>query len=301
MIIDPIDLHLIRQLELRGCVFVNEIIGKFQITKEEILLRIKNFEDSGFISGYGLKLFFPRIIGGKWYWGCIALETTTRFNPGRSVACLEEIVENITLPAGVCPDLSLLFYTQSLQDTYRVINKTAGVKYAEVYKIDEYSVDVKQVLLKEDWEMIAKLFDELPTITYHRIHTIVNSPISDEDIRLSRTIWSSKNRKGVVSIFPNFDWSTIKNYLHLHVAVTTSMRAKELRSIVNTIGYSGNITSRFKKRYLQLEFDVWGFADMQRILTSLQEIKKVTVEGVSFAYQNRIHNDWLAEYIEHKI
>ena len=301
MIIDPIDLHLIRQLELRGCVFVNEIIGKFQITKEEILLRIKNFEESGFISGYGLKLFFPRIVGGKWYWGCIALESTAAFKASRSVACLEEIVENITLPSGVCPDISLLFYTQSLQDTYKTINKTAGVKYAEVYKIDEYNVDVKQVLLKEDWEMITNLFDELPSITYQRIHTIVNSPTSDQDVRLSRTIWSKKNRKGVVSIFPNFDWSIIKNYLHLHVAVGTSIRVKELRSIVNNIGYSGNITSRFKKRYLQLEFDVWGFADMQRIMTSLQEIKKVTVEGVSFAYRNRIHNDWLEEYIKQQI
>jgi DNA-binding Lrp family transcriptional regulator len=301
VIIDPIDLHIIRQLELRGCVFVNEIIGKFQISEKEILLRISNFESSGFICGYGLKLFFPRIVGGTWYWGCIAMESTEHFKPSRSVACLEEIVENITLPPGVCPDTSLLFYTQSLQDTYKRINKTAGVKYAEVYKIEEYAVEVTQVLLKEDWEMISNLHNELHDMNYHRIHTIVNDPTGDDDIRLSRVVWSKKNRKGVVSIFPNFDWSIIKNYLHLHVGVRTSIRVKELRSIVNNIGFSGNIASRFKKRYLQLEFDVWGFEDMQRIITSLQAIKKVTVEGVSFAYRNRIYDEWLEQYITQQL
>lgn len=301
MIIDPIDLHIIRQLELRGCVFVNEIIGKFQITEDEILLRINNFEASGFICGYGLKLFFPRIVGGTWYWGCIAMESTDHFKPSRSVACLEEIVENITLPRGACPNISLLFYTQSLQDTYKTINKTAGVKYAEVYKIEEYNVDVKQILLKEDWETISNLYKELPDMSYQRIHTLVNQPSSAEDVRLSRTVWSKRNRKGVVSVFPNFDWSIIKNYLHLHVGVKTSMRVKELRSIVNNIGFSGNIASRFKKRYLQLEFDVWGFEDMQRIITSLQSIKKVLVEGLSFAYRNRIYNEWLEQYIAQQL
>ncbi len=301
MIIDPIDLKLIRQLELHGSISHHEIIGKFQITEDEISLRLKNLEDSGFISNYGIKLFIPAVVGGKWYWGCIASESTTQFRPDRSVPCLEEIVENLTFPAGVCPDLSLLFYTQNLRETYKIINKTPGIKYAEIYKIDEFNVDVKKVLLEDDWQLIAQLCDSLPTLNYARINSIIYEPKSDDEIKLSRLIWSCKNKKGVVSIFPNFDWSVINNYLHLHVAVSSNIRIKELRRIVNKLGFSGNITSRFKKRFIQLEFDVWGFSEMQTIFSSLREIKKLTIEGYSLAHKNKIYNDWLEDYIRSKI
>ena len=95
MIIDPIDLRLIRQLELQGSISVDEIVSKFHITREEIFLRIKNFEDSCFITGYGMKLFLPKITGGRWFWGCAATEATARFKPEKCVPYLEEIVENL--------------------------------------------------------------------------------------------------------------------------------------------------------------------------------------------------------------
>lgn|GEM_PF-623231 len=301
MIIDPIDLKLIRLLELHGSIPINEIIAKFHITEEEILLRIKNFEDSGFISNYGMKLFLPGIIGGKWFWGCIASETTFRFNPEYSVPHLEEIVENLTFPAGICPNVSLLFFTQKLRETYKIINRTPGIKYAEIYKINEYNIKVPKILLQDDWQLVTQLYDRLPKLDYVKIHSLINEPELDDDVKLSRLIWSKKNRKGVISIFPNFDWSIIKNYMHLHLAVTTKMRIMELRRIVNKLGFSGNITSRFKKRYIQLEFNVWGFSDMQTVFSELKQIRRLTIEGYSFAYKNTIYNDWIKEYIRKRI
>lgn len=300
MIIDPIDLKLIRQLELQGSISVDEIVSKFHITREEIFLRIKNFEDSGFISNYGLKLFLPKIVGGKWFWGCIATESTPQFSPEKSIPYLEEIVENLTFPSGVCPNLSLLFYTQNLRGAYKLINKVPGLKYAEIYKISAYNITVPKPLLKEDWQLIAKLHN-MSRLNYSKINSILYEPKIDSDIRLSRLVWSKKNPKGVISIFPNFNWTVIKNYLHLHLALTTKMRIKELRKIVNELGYTGNITSRFKKRYLQLEFDIWGFSDIQTIIDSLKKIGKVTIEGCSFAFKNRIYDEWIKDYIKEKI
>ncbi len=301
MIIDPIDLKLIRLLELHGSIPINEIIAKFHITEQEIFLRIKNFEDSGFISNYGMKLFLPGIIGGKWFWGCIASETTFRFKSEHSVPHLEEIVENLTFPAGVCPNVSLLFFTQKLRETYKIINRTPGIKYAEIYKINEYNIKVPKILLQDDWQLVTQLYDRLPKLDYVKIHSLINEPELDDDVKLSRLIWSKKNRKGVISIFPNFDWSIIKNYMHLHLAVTTKMRIMELRRTVNKLGFSGNITSRFKKRYIQLEFNVWGFSDMQTIFSELKQIRRLTIEGYSFAYKNTIYNDWIKEYIRKRI
>ena len=300
MIVDPIDLKLIRQLELQGNISINEIINKFHITKEEIFLRIKNFEDSNFISDYGIKLFPPRIFGGKWHWVCVAIESTPKFKPEKSIPYLDEIVENITFPRGVSPDVSLLLYTQNLKETYKQIYKIPGVKYAEIYKVGEYNVSVPNVLLKKDWQLITKLLI-MSRLNYAKIDQILYEPKSDTDVKLSNLIWSKKNRKGIVSIFPNFNWSIIKNYSHLHLAIATKMRTKELRKLINKIGFSANITSRFKKRYLQVEFDIWGFSDLQITINSLNQADNLTIVGCSFAYKNRICNKWIKDYINEKI
>jgi DNA-binding Lrp family transcriptional regulator len=70
MIIDPLDLKILRHLESQGFVPVDDIINKFHISRDEIFLRIKNFEEQGLITNYGVKLFTPAIAGGKWYRGC---------------------------------------------------------------------------------------------------------------------------------------------------------------------------------------------------------------------------------------
>lgn len=301
MIIDPIDLKLIRLLELHGSIPIHDIISKFQISKEEILLRIKNLEDAGFIEEYGIKLFLPAIMGGKWYWGCISAETTNYFKPERSIPCLEEVVDNLTFPQGVCPNTSLLFYTKKLKETYRIINKIPGIKYAEIYKIDAYNIRVPKIMIKEGWQLIAKLYDQLRQINYEKINSLVNDPATEGDIKLSRMIWSRRNKKGIISIFPTFNWSVLKNYAHLHLALTTTLRVKELRKIINRVGFSGNITSRFKKKYIQVEFDTWGFSDMQKILSTLRDIPGITIEGYSLAHRNVIRNAWIKKYITENI
>lgn len=273
MIIDPIDIKLVRQLESQGGISLAEIIAKFHITKEEILLRIKNFEDTDFISGYGLKLLVPAIIGGKWFLGCASIESSGEIKPEANVPFLEEKIENLTFPAGVSPGLSILFYTQDLKNSYRLINKIPGLKYGEVYKVSEYNIVFPKMLLKDDWQIITELCNT--KLNYKLIHSILYEPTSVADIKLSRLIWHKKNRHGVLSIYPNFNWSIIKNYLHLHLAVITKMRSKELKKIINNCGFSANITSKFKKQYLQLEFDAWGFSDIQTIISSLKKDKQI--------------------------
>jgi DNA-binding Lrp family transcriptional regulator len=296
VIIDPIDLNIIRQLELHGSVSMSEIISKFHITRDEILLRIKNFEDSGFISRYGVKLFLPRIAGGKWYWICVAIETRSKIKPERTVPYLEEIVENNNIPGGSSPDLSLLFYTQNPKEIYKKIYRLGGVKYAEIYKIAEYDIAMPQILLKEDWQIIAR-FLVMAKLNYAKINEIISAPTSENDVKLSHLMWTRRNRKGIISVYPNFNWGIIKNFAHLHVAISTRMRVKELRRAINKLPCSANITSRFKKKFLQVEFDIWGFSDLQRILSSLLEIERLTIEGCSFAFKNQICNEWIKDYI----
>ncbi len=300
MIIDPIDLNIIRQLELQGSILIEEVISKFHISRDEIMLRIRNFEDSGFIEGYGLKLFLPGIHGGKWYWVCIAGETNPRYKEQHSIPYLEEIVDNQIFPSGVSPERSYLFFTRSIKEAQRLAYKIPDFDYAEAYKISEYNITIPRLLIKQDWELIAEFYNT-KNLDYQKIHSIVYTQNSESDVRLSQLIWTKKNRKGVISIFPNFNWKVIKNFLHIHIAVATTLRVKELKKIINRIGFSGNIASRYKKRYFQLEFNLWGFSEFQRIIEALNHIPRLSVEGCSFAYKNQICNDWLKEYIEERI
>ena len=300
MIIDPIDLNLIRQLELQGTIPVQEFMSKFHITRKEILLRVKNFEDSGLIQSYGFKLFLPGLYGGKWYWACIAGDATPRFKGEDKVPFLEEKVENMAFPSGVCPNLSLLFYTKNLREIKRLSDKLAGMKYAEVYTIGEYNITMPRVMLQEDWQTLADLCGK-KSIDYALINRMTNHPKSDREIQLSRLIWTRNNRQGIMSIAPNFNWSVIKNYMHIHVAVVTKLRVKDLRRLLKEIGHVSNIASHFKKRYLQIEFDVWGFSDLKTIIYQLSQIDKLSVEGCAFAYRNTVFDEWVKEYIEQQV
>jgi DNA-binding Lrp family transcriptional regulator len=300
VIIDPIDLNLMRQLELQGTIPVQEFVSKFHITRKEILLRVRNFEDSGLIENYGFKLFLPGLYGGKWYWACIAGDATPRFQGEEKVPFLEEKVENMAFPSGVSPNLSLLFYTKNLREIKTLSNKLAGMKYTEVYKIGEYDVAMPRVMLQQDWQMLADLCGR-KNIDYALINAITNVPKSESEIQLSRLVWTRKNRQGIMLIAPNFNWSVIKNYMHIHIAIVTKLRVKDLRRMLKEIGFVGNIASRFKKRYLQIEFDMWGFSDLKTIIYQLSQIDKLTVEGCSFAYKNTVFDDWVKEYIEQQV
>ena len=300
MIIDPIDLSLIRQLELQGTIPVQDFVNKFHISRKEILLRVANFEDSGLIDRYGFKLFLPGIHGGKWYWACIAGDASAKFRHHDTLPYLEEIVENLTFPPGVCPNLSMLFYTKNLRDVKMVSNKFAGMRYSEVYKVGEYNITMPRILLNDDWETLADFY-KTKNLDYGRINAITHNPKAEKDVRLSRLIWTRKNRQGIMAIAPSFNWSVIKNYMHIHLAVVTKMRVKELRRVLREIGFVGDIASRFKKRYLQVEFDMWGFSDLKAIVHRLSHIDKLTVEGCSFSYKNTICDGWIKDYINEQI
>jgi DNA-binding Lrp family transcriptional regulator len=300
VIIDPIDLNLMRQLELQGTVPVQEFMSKFHITRKEILQRVGNFEDSGLIRNYGFKLFLPGLHGGKWYWACIAGDATPRFKKPQVIPYLEEIVENMSFPAGVCPNLSLLFYTKNLRDIKALSNKLAGMKYTEVYKVGEYDITIPRIMLEQDWQVLSDLYGE-KHLDYLMINSITNYPKSERELQLSRLVWTRKNRQGIISIAPNFNWSAIKNYMHIHIAIVSKMRVKEIRRLLKDIGHVGNIASRFKKRYLQIEFDMWGFSDLKTIIYRLSHVDRLSVEGCSFAYKNTVCDGWVKEYIQAQI
>lgn len=295
MIIDPIDLKLIRQLELLGSISSSDFVSKFHIDTGEVLLRIRNFESTGFITGYGVKLFIPAILGGKWYRGCVFAQTAGPVAPEKTIPYLEEVIHNHTYPRGVAPDVSLLFYTQDLKNSYLTANKLPGVNYCELYKVGEYAVSTPRILLRNDWAAISTLFRG--KLTYARIHQLLNDTETENDVRLAQLIWHKKNRSGIVSVYPNFDWSVIQNFGHVHFAVNSRLRVKELRKYIAASGLTGTITSRFKKRFLQVEFDVWGFSDLQAIIQALSLPRRVSLEGCSYAHRNIVCDEWLQRFI----
>lgn len=295
MIIDAIDLKLIRQLDLQGSIAINEIAGKFHIDRDEILLRIRNMEEAGLISGYGAKLFVPGLVGGHWYLGC-ALTETTQLRSLESVPHLVEVTETVVFPKGVCPNVSLVFWSRDLKASYRTINRLPFVQYVEIFKVGEYNVPLPRMLLDDERALIAKTLRQ--HLSYDMIHRVIFEPEGEDEVLLSRLYWHDRNRNGIISFYPNVNWQVVKNYLHLHVALTSRLRGKEMRRLSAGLTCSGTITSRFKRRYHQMEFDLWGFSDMGAALAGLLGSKGVNVEGISLAFRNEIKDEWIGSFLE---
>lgn len=298
MIIDPIDLKILRHLEAQGYIPLDDIINKFHITRDEIFLRIKNFEEHGLIKGYGIKLFIPSITGGKWYRGCAFVDADYEPDVKNVYPLVEEVIANTVLPAGILPAYSYIFYSRDLKQTYRLIMKTKGVKYVELYKIAEYDMSLPHELTSEEWQIINQLVRS--KIKFKRIYQILDNPINDEDVQLSRLMLNRKNLRGVFSVFPNIDWSIVKNFAHIHFAVTAKMRPNELKKFLRHYNIAADIYSKFKKKFLQLEFDLWGFSDLNKFVSKLRKDPRINVLGISIAHHNEICDEWIKNFIREK-
>ncbi len=298
MIIDPIDLKILRHLESQGYVPIDEIVSKFHIKHDEIFLRIQNFEEQGLIRGYGIKLFIPGIAGGKWYRGCAFVDADFEPEIARAYPLTEEMIVNTTIPHGILPSYSYFFYARDLKHCYRLLNKTFGVKYVEIYKIAEYNISVPYELTKEEWQLIYQVLRS--KINFARIYEITENPANDADVQLARLMQNRKNRHGVFSIFPNINWGLIKNFAHIHLAITTRMRPNELKKFLKQYVIPADIFSKFKKKYLQLEFDLWGFSDMIKILEQIKRERRITIHGISIANHNEICDDWIKSFLKEK-
>jgi len=298
VIIDPLDLKILRHLEAQGYVPIDEVINKFHIKQDEIFLRIQNFEENGLITGYGIKLFIPAIAGGKWYRGCAFVDADVEPEIAKIYPLTEEVIVNTTIPQGILPSYSYFFYARDLKHCYRLLNKSYGVKYVEIYKIAEYNISVPNELTREEWQLIYQLTRS--KITFSRIHEILANPTTDIDVQLARLMLNRKNRHGVFSIFPNINWNLIKNFAHIHLAITTRMRPNELKRFLRQHMIPADIFNKFKKKYLQLEFDLWGFSDMIKILEQIKRERRITIYGISIANHNEICDDWIKIFIKEK-
>ncbi|MEO0161164.1 MAG: Lrp/AsnC family transcriptional regulator [candidate division WOR-3 bacterium] len=298
MIIDPIDLKILRHLESQGYAPINEITNKFHITQEEIFLRIKNFEEQGLIAGYGIKLFIPAIIGGRWYRGCAFVDADVEPDIAKVYPLTEEKIVNMTLPNGVLPAYSYFFYARDLKYCYRLLHRTPGVKYVEIYKIAEYNIPVPQEVSTEEWRVIDQFIRS--KINFSRIHEVMENPKSEADVRLGRLLLSRKNQQGIFSIFPSINWGVIKNFAHVHLGITTRMRPNELKRFLKQYVIPADIFTKFKKKYLQLEFDLWGFSDLSKILEWVKNERRITIHSISFAQRNEICDEWFKNFVREK-
>ncbi len=298
MIIDPIDLKILRHLEIQGYVPIDEIINKFHISQDEIFLRIKNFEEKGLINSYGTKLFIPAIIGGKWYRGCGFVDADIEPEIPRIYPLTEEVIINTTIPQGILPSYSYFFYARDLKDSYRVLNKARGVRYLEIYKIAEYNISIAQELTKEEWRLLYQLI--CSKINFSRIYEILEKPATEGDVRLARLILNRKNRRGIFSIFPNINWSVVKNFAHIHLGITTRMRSNELRRFLKQHLIPADIFYKYRKKYLQLEFDLWGFSDLYKFIEQVKKERRITIHCISIASRNEICDDWIKTFIKEK-
>ncbi len=294
MVIDEIDLSIIRRLEYRGRFFLNRVREELKLEEEEVEKRIARLEGEGLIRGYRVSLLLPSLLGGRWIWAAALLITDSEDRvEGRireRITYSTEFIYNETLPWGVGANLVVLFYTQDLRKSLEEFKRTEGVEWVELYKIKEYSFPIALQLSKEEIQLI----EALKASPKPEPLTQSFNP-SWVEAKLDRLIWREESPEGIIFVLPEFNWEVVSNFLHIHFFLEAST---DLKPILDKEGFQMvSYGNKFRDRYFQIESDVWGFDEFTRRVHTLKKIKGVKLSGLSFWRGNRVESSWVGDVI----
>lgn len=294
MVIDKIDLSIIRRLEYRGRFFLNKLGEEFRLEGREIKERVARLEGEGLIRSYKVSILLPSFLGGRWIWAAALLIADSRDDVEEKIkekiTYPTEFIYNEALPWGVGANLVVLFYTQDLRKSLEEFKRTEGVEWVELYKIKEYSFPIALQLSQEEGQLIRAL--EVSPKPESLTESFNPSWV---EAKLDRLIWREESPEGIIFVLPEFNWEVVSNFLHIHffLEISTDPKAILDRKGFQVVSY-GN---RFRDRYFQVESDVWGFDELARRIHTLKKIKGVKLSGLSFWRGNRVESSWVGDVI----
>ncbi len=303
MKIDQIDLKIIRQIESHGLNSLNYLTRHLSLSVETIRGRIRKLEDNGFIGRYVATLFYPPILGGEWHWALAQMETRKPLldlerELQRIIPFTTEISYHQYIAIGSCPNVTVLFYTKELRKTLIELRRLKGIDYVEVYKIKKYSFPVKRELSQIEWWILNGLVQH-PNSAIEDLAEHVSLTDKEVSAKLGSLLWNEENRRGIVLILPNLDWTKITNFTHLHVGLETSLKEAQLTRLLkarrlNSVPY----TPWFKKKYFQVEADIWELQQLLRFFTALRKIKNIDIMGVVMVSELKIFEAGVGKFIQ---
>lgn len=300
-ILEPVDLEILRTAEGRGC-FIDDVdLGRLGLDEMEYHRRLQGLVTGGLIRSFHLTLVVPLLLGGNWVMVAVQVKT----DEPRSVAqefmsrlpFVTEIFINSSLPGGVGHDLALIFYSRDFETETRFIQNFMPPSDFEIFRVEEYTFPVSLPLSREELAFVRLLY-RTPRLSREEIAQAFGQSESWVKTKVTRLLWSPSNPSGIFRIQPHIDWTACANYGHFHFLLETGHRSEMVKKLLREEGFELVRGGReVNGKYVEVEADVWGVANLLERVRFLNRINGVRVAGVLYNQEIIINDGWVEKII----
>ncbi|RKX71308.1 hypothetical protein DRP53_02110 [candidate division WOR-3 bacterium] len=274
------EVRLLRDLE-RGVDLTREFPG-----------RINTLIEAGIIESFGIRLFLPLLIGGRWSLALFKI-SGLQTDPLHKIEFPIELGQNRSIPAGLLPELTITCYAQDPKEELARI-KELKPEYVELEILREFDFPIAFPLSTEEKAIIEVLIEK-PLSTINEIATKLSISSAQVRAKLSR-LQLDENQKGVMTIVPTINWSRIENFIHLHIGVETGLSEEMIQGRLKEIGLES--AGWYRATIYQLEFDLWEPIGLVQILRRLSDIPDLRLAGLLIAERSIVQDHWIRRVVE---
>jgi hypothetical protein len=297
VILEKNDVAALRLAETRGWFPTDGEVVAAGMKPEEYAERLRRLCSIGVVRGFKTTLVVPPLLGGDWVWAAVLANAKNDLGLANRLAAklpfVSEIVLNASLPEKVGPNLAVLFYSRDFDNEAEFIRNAPGIEYHEVYRVAEYSFPVALPLSGDEKELIRYLVEH-PESDIAEVATKMDRSPTWARAKLDRLLWSVTNRTGVLRVLPELNWAPVENFGHFHFLLDTGHRADQLGRLVGEAGSSVVFGGKtYRKRYVQVEADVWGIGKLLDTVALLDQITGVSVAAVLWNREVIINDKWV--------
>ncbi len=298
MVVDKLDVAAVRACERGGLLACEAELASAGLEPTDYRARLRRLEAGGVVRGYKAVLVVPPLLGGDWVWA--AMLATSRRPLGtanalcRKLPFVADVIINSCLPERPGPNLALTFYSRDLETEAQFIRSATGIEHQEVYSVAGYSFSIALGLSTEERALLRFLVAN-PAADCAAVEAALGKDSRWVRAKLDKLVFTEANSSGVIRIQPEVDWRRVENYGHFHFLVETGHKPKELGPMIADQGFELVLGGRpYQDRYVQLESDVWGMADLMERTRYLNELAGVFVAGVAWNASIGVSADWAA-------
>lgn len=301
IVLEPADLAALRIAEVRGWFPDEADLKPAGLNEDEYRRRLEQLVKNGLIRSFHLTLVVPPLLGGNWVMGALQIKSDEPRTLAESIVSrlpfVTEIFINAALPSGIGHNLALVFYSRDFENETRFIQTFSASSEVEVFRVQEYTFPVSMPLTREERAFVQFLYQN-PALPRTEIARAFGQSESWIKAKLSRLFWSANNPAGILQIQPSVDWTGCANFGHFHFLLETGHRPEVLKKLIEGNGFELVLGGRVvNRRYVEVEADVWGVADLLARVGFLDRINGVRVAGVIHNQEIIINDRWVKNIV----
>ncbi|HID32509.1 MAG TPA: hypothetical protein EYP24_03945 [bacterium (Candidatus Stahlbacteria)] len=254
--------------------------------------RVLKLKEAGIIESFGLRLFLPLLLGGRWFFIIFRISGAN----SEIVNTFDfpiEIGINRSIPDGKLPDLTISLFTQDPEKEEAILRERRP-GYFEKKILNEYDFPIALPLSSEETEILKVMFDD-PLTPINSIATRLSLSPSVVRSKLSKLLLDV-NQKGIISIVPSINWTKIKSMLHLHIGIETGLNDNMLKERLVDVGLDS--AGWYRGTIHQLEFDLWEPKELITVIDKIVKIKDIKLVGLLIALRSVVIDHWIRPLIE---